>query len=83
VLLVAEGEEEIELLRESAGARLAERELDISYRSLSEASVSALVRLTADEACGLLVLPARTPVLQHDKLLTLLDRIQVPVLLVG
>jgi nucleotide-binding universal stress UspA family protein len=83
VLLVAEGEEEIESLRDSAAARLAERELDISYRSLPEASVSALVRLTADEACGLLVLPARTPVLQHDKLMALLDRIQVPVLLVG
>jgi nucleotide-binding universal stress UspA family protein len=83
VLLVTERQQEIESLHDSARAWLADWDLNVKYRTLPEASVSALVRLTGEEECGLLVLPARTPVLEHEKILALLDRIHVPVLLVA
>jgi nucleotide-binding universal stress UspA family protein len=82
VLLLADTPGEAQPLQRQIEERLGDRELDLRYQRLNYVSLSRLVSLLERERCGTLVLPARRSILQDDLLASLLDQLEVPVLLV-
>lgn len=82
VLLLAESPERVDALRQQAGNRLAAQEVEIRYRALNSANHLLVVDALQSESCGMLVLPARSQVLQESVLVKLLEQLHLPVLLV-
>ena len=82
VLLLAEEPQRALTLQAQAASRLADRDAVARYRSLTSANVLRLVDILQAEECGTLVLPAQTSALQNSVLVTLLENLDLPVLLV-
>lgn len=82
VFLLAATAERAETLKAQVSQWLRDRDLMARYRVLTQSSVPRLARLTQMERGGTLVVPAESPLLRCEVLIELLDRIQVPVLLV-
>lgn len=82
VLLLADGLDRARRLQAQADELLRGRRLEVRYRSLTESSIPKLTHLLRAEKTGTLVLPARSSLLQAEALVTFLDEIEVPVLLV-
>lgn len=82
VLLLAEEPDKAQTLQSQAASRLADRGTVAHYRSLTDANVLRLADILQAENCGTLVLPARSSTLQDSILVTLLEHLDFPVLLV-
>jgi nucleotide-binding universal stress UspA family protein len=82
VLLLADGLDGARRLRDQADELLRGRGLEVRYRSLTETSIPKLTHLVQTEKIGTLILPARSSLLQAEALVTFLDEIDVPTLLV-
>lgn len=82
VFLLAEEEEAGRRLRERAAEYLHGRSQRAYYRLLQSSSASQLGRAVLAEPCGTLVLPAKRSLLEEDAVETLLEAIQIPILLV-
>jgi len=82
VLLLADTMEAAETLREKASEWLGDRGMAVRYRWLSKADAPKLCQMVQQEASGLLVFHRDTPSLQGEELITLLNEIRCPVLLV-
>jgi nucleotide-binding universal stress UspA family protein len=82
VLILADGADAAHRLQKQAAGWLQERGVEVRYRLLTKLSVPRLAHIVQLEGGGTLVLPARSPLLQDEALLTLLDEIEIPVLLV-
>ena len=82
VLLLAE-RGQVQELREQVLDLLGRNEVRVSFRVLKELTPSGLAQMVYGGPCGLLVLPAYSRALRRGTLGELLDRLAVPVLLVG
>jgi len=82
VFLLAAKTERAEAMKVQVSQWLRDRELIARYHVLAESSVHRLARLTQMERGGTLVVPAESPLLRCEALIELLDKVQVPVLLV-
>jgi len=82
VLILADGADAAHRLQKQAAGWLQERGVEVRYHLLTKLSVPRLAHIVQLEGGGTLVLPARSPLLQDEALLTLLDEIEIPVLLV-
>jgi nucleotide-binding universal stress UspA family protein len=82
VLLLAEEPRRAHALQDQAASLLADRDTAARYRSLTSTDVLRLADVLQVEGCGTLVLPARTATLQSSALVALLERLDLPVLLV-
>jgi nucleotide-binding universal stress UspA family protein len=82
VLLVSDDPEEVYRLQSQVADWLQGRNLALRYRLSVRPDGTKLARMVQAERVGTLVLPAQSPVFHGEALLTLLDEISVPVLLV-
>jgi len=82
VFVLADDAEEAEQLRESAQDWVKGRKLELSFQTLSQASVSRLAYLVSHEGEGTLVLPAHVETMADEVLLDFLDEADAPTLLV-
>jgi nucleotide-binding universal stress UspA family protein len=82
VFVLADDPDRAARLREAASERLKGRELELSFQTLTESSVSRLAYLVAHEERGTLVMPADPEALQDEAVLDFLDETGAPVLLV-
>jgi hypothetical protein len=82
VFVLADDASEAEELIESAQEWVEGRELELSFQTLSQASVSRLAYLVSHEGEGTLVLPAHEETLVDEALLDFLDETDAPALLV-
>jgi nucleotide-binding universal stress UspA family protein len=82
ILLLPDGEEKVEVLRNETKELMAEKEVQVRYRTLTNATAPRLAHRLQTEAHATLVMPNRPQILQEDALLSFLGRIKVPVLLV-
>ncbi|MFO7742073.1 MAG: universal stress protein [Anaerolineae bacterium] len=82
VFLLADDPEEASRLEEAVRRRLADAELEVSFQTLTEASVSRLAYLVAHEERGMLILPAGAEALGGKAVLDFLDETRAPVLLI-
>lgn len=81
-VILANSEQDIPRLHDEASGWIETQRVGARFHKLTRANVSRLASLVQVEGCGVLVLPARTPLLEDRALLTLLSRIDIPVLLV-
>lgn len=82
VFLLADTPDEAAQLEVEVKERLAETNLELSFRTLSEASASRLAYIVAHEERGTLILPAGGKALRDEAVLDFLDDTRVPVLLI-
>jgi len=82
VFVLAEGMQEAQGLKRKLAKWLRERDLVARYRLLAKTSLGRLLESIEREGCGTLVLPAASVYLEGAELLTLLDELEIPVLLV-
>jgi nucleotide-binding universal stress UspA family protein len=82
VLLLAPDPAQAQALKKRAAGNLADQTQVARYRALTRAHALQLADILQKEACGTLVLPAHSPTLQHQALETLLEHLDLPVLLV-
>lgn len=82
VLLLADSLDRAQHLQAQVDKWLQERELEVRYRSLIGSDVSKLAHIVQMEKSGTVILPAKGFLLRDEALQTLLDEIEVPVLLV-
>lgn len=82
VFVLADDDAEAERLAESAQDWVEGRALELSFQTLSQASVSRLAYLVSHEGEGTLVLPAHEGTMEDEALLGFLDETDAPVLLV-
>lgn len=82
VLLLAERRDRVEPLRAQVHAWLGKRDLELRYVTLTTVNVPDLVNTLHTEECGTLVVPSRSDVLDAEVLQAVLDKVEVPVLLV-
>lgn len=69
-------------LKSQARAIVEEQDAVVSYKALTRSGLEALAQTLEEEECGTLVVPAESTVLSGDSLAALLDRLQVPALVV-
>lgn len=81
VILMTDGAP-AENLRAEVRDQLRPEDYEVHFRSLEAAHLSDLSRLLCAEICGTLVLPARPGLFQDEVLQSLLEAVEVPVLLV-
>lgn len=81
-VILADSDQDIPQLHDEAASWIETQDVQARYHKLTRANVSRLASLMHVEGCGVLVLPARTPLLEDRALLTLLSQIDIPVLLV-
>lgn len=79
---LADDPEKASQLEERVRERLGDTELEVSFQTLTEASVSRLAYLVAHEERGTLLLPAGTRALEDEAVLDFLDETNAPVLLI-
>ena len=82
VFILATEREAAHHVKAQASEWLQERDLMARFHVLTGSSVSRLARAVQMERGGTLVVPARSPLLQGEVLLQLLDEVDIPVLLV-
>jgi nucleotide-binding universal stress UspA family protein len=82
VFVLADDPDRASRLEEAAVEHLKERELELTFQTLTESSVSLLAHLVAHEELGTLVLPADDESLEDNAVLDFLDKTGAPVLLV-
>jgi len=82
VFILADDPDRASRLREAARERLKERDLELTFQTLTESSVSRLAHLVAHEELGTLVLPAGDESMGEEAVLDFLDETGAPVLLV-
>lgn len=82
VFILADDPDMASRLREAARERLKELELELTFQTLTETSVSRLAHLVAHQELGMLVMPADDESLEDQALLDFLDETGAPVLLV-
>ncbi len=82
VLVLAKDPDEAESLQSQAVSHLAEQGGQARYRTLTQANVLQLVDILQVEQCGTLVLPAQGMVLRNSALVSLLEGLDLPILLV-
>jgi hypothetical protein len=82
IFILADGPDKASRLRDAATEHLVERELELSFQTLTESSVSRLAHLVAHEELGTLVLPADDESMEDEAVLDFLDETGAPVLLV-
>jgi nucleotide-binding universal stress UspA family protein len=82
VLLLDEQGRRARELQEQAAGRLEVHAVPARFRTLRHASVLQLVDALESEMCGALVLPARSAALQSNAMVSLLENLEVPALLV-
>jgi len=82
ILVLGDGMKRAADLRSRVEEQLGERALKIRYRLLTESNVPRLVSILRTAGGGTMVLPAKSAILQDEALLELLDKMDVPVLLV-
>ncbi len=82
VLLLASDEGRMVLLRERAGALLRNFGVFHQYSVLTDSDVTKLGQAVQASGGGTLILPAKSPVLQENAVLELLEEIDIPVMLV-
>ncbi|MFL7807519.1 MAG: universal stress protein, partial [Anaerolineae bacterium] len=84
-LLVRDGAEDAKALRREVEAWLEAHApgMQVRFRALTNELISRLADYIVHEACGILLVPARSAVLGDSALQELLNEIQVPVLLVS
>jgi nucleotide-binding universal stress UspA family protein len=82
VLLLAESADKARILQSEAASRLGARGTVARFRTLTSANVFWVADVLQAEACGMLVMPARSSALQHSVLVALLEHAELPVLLV-
>jgi hypothetical protein len=82
VFVLAGDPDEASRLEEAIRERLAGTGLALSFQTLSEASVSRLAYLVAQEERGTLILPARGEAMGREAALDFLDEMRAPVLLI-
>jgi nucleotide-binding universal stress UspA family protein len=82
VLLLVPDSTQVENLQKLAATLLDNPDLPIRYYALTRAHALQLAGILHEEDCGILVLPARSAALQHQALVDLLEKINLPVLLV-
>jgi nucleotide-binding universal stress UspA family protein len=82
ILVAADDPAETERLQAQAGEWLQARGIPARFRQLTEATVSRLVQALKTEGCGMLILPAEIALLRDEALLTLVEELDFPVLLI-
>lgn len=82
IFVLADDPDEASRLEENVRQRLEETQLELSFQTLTEASVSRLAYLVAHEERGTLILPADTEALEDEAVLDFLDETQAPVLMI-
>lgn len=81
-VITADGAQEVGQYRREAADWLRAQGVKVHFRALTQANVPKLLDLLKEERCGVLVIPSETTLLQDEALISLLDEIEVPVLLV-
>ncbi len=82
VLLAATSTSEIGELKAEAKAVVQEAGAIASYRAMTHAGLTDIVRALEEEECGTVVMPGESSVLKSASLAELLDRLAVPALVV-
>ena len=82
VLLLANGQMRVPGLQADVTERLKEYGIEGRYRALTESNVAKLARAIQNEASATLIIPAKITLLQEDALLSLLEEVDIPILLV-
>jgi nucleotide-binding universal stress UspA family protein len=82
VFVLAESQEQAGQVKQQVSQWLQGRGLVARYRLLLEPSLGRLTEMIEAEGCGTLVVPAHTAYLDDEELLTLLEEVDLPVLLV-
>lgn len=82
VFVLADDPDAASRLEGAARERLKRRELELTFQTLTESSVSRLAYLVAHEERGTLVMPADPEALEDEAVLDFLDETGAPVLLV-
>lgn len=82
VLIVTGEADQVPELQQETAAQLAAQGLEAGYTWHSEVSAQALARIVQTESCRLLVIPSDGSSLDQDTILTLLNQVDCPVLLV-
>ncbi len=82
IMVLADEPDRARELRNLAIEQLEGRELDVSFQTLTEASVSRLAHLVGRDEEGTLVLPGHVHVMRDEAVLEFLDRTVSPVLIV-
>ncbi len=82
VFVLADDRDKASQLRKDAERVVEEREIDLTFQTLTETSVSRLAYLMAHEGEGTLVLPADAHAMEDEALLDFLDETSAPVLMV-
>ena len=82
VFILADDSDKASRLRATAREALQERELELTFQTLTERSVSRLAHLVAREELGTLVMPADDESMEDEAVLDFLDETGAPVLLV-
>jgi len=82
VFILADDPDKASRLQQAAVEHLKERELELTFQTLTESSVSRLAHLVAVEALGTLVMPADDESMEDEAVLDFLDETGAPVLLV-
>jgi len=82
VLIVTGEADQVPELQQETAAQLAAQGLEARYTWHSEVSAQGLARIVQTESCRLLVIPSDGSSLDQDTILTLLNQVDCPVLLV-
>lgn len=82
VFILADDSDVAARLQEGALEAVGERNLELTFQTLTEASVGRLAYLVSREGEGTLVLPAHEEAMEDEALLDFLDASDVPVLMV-
>jgi nucleotide-binding universal stress UspA family protein len=82
LLIISDDLEDARRLRAESTEQLRGQRLILRYRLLVESNVPRLIHQVHIEGGGMLVLPAKSAVLNDEALLALLEQVRVPVLLV-
>lgn len=81
LLLVADGLEQGQAIRDQAETLLEGEDLSLHYRRLPEANLTWLVNFLRREGYQLLILPVLPAVREKEELMDFLDQVSIPVLL--
>lgn len=82
LFILADNAEQAQGLKQQVSRWLQEHGLMARYRLVLGASLGRLKEMIEAESCGTLVLPAQTSCLEEQDLLTLLEEVDLPILLV-
>ncbi|MBM4429906.1 MAG: universal stress protein [Chloroflexi bacterium] len=82
VFILTDSPEQAQGLKQQVSQWLQERGLVARYRLVPGVSVGRLREMIETEGCGTLVLPAQTACLENEELLSLMEELELPMLIV-